>query len=139
MAIGELENRLRPVPVTFSSENLDIRHRLPDHRVKDNDALLVSITPPQYGVSTPQGRTLRPRYLFQASTSPCQQLSRFIGAVPRQSPEIELLQGVVQLLERVALLEIVLLRHALPSMSDERLDDLFLNIRLHQPRDDGVP
>lgn len=32
LVIGELENRAKPVPVAFSSENLDIRHRLPDHR-----------------------------------------------------------------------------------------------------------
>ena len=32
LVIGELENRAKPVPVAFSSENLDMRHRLPDHR-----------------------------------------------------------------------------------------------------------
>ena len=31
LVIGELVNRYESAPVTFSSENLDIRHRLPDH------------------------------------------------------------------------------------------------------------
>ena len=37
LVIGELENRVVTVPATFSSENLDMRHRLPDRKVKELD------------------------------------------------------------------------------------------------------
>jgi hypothetical protein len=40
--IGELQT-VRDGPVAFSSENLDIRPRLPDHKVKECDAVTAGI------------------------------------------------------------------------------------------------
>ena len=53
LVIGEFENRRKAVPVTFSSENLDIRHRLPD-RMGQGAANFGQRQSTYVGVSKPQ-------------------------------------------------------------------------------------
>lgn len=70
LVIGELVNRTQPVPTTFRLGGaLDIRRRLPDHRVKDVWVATCSPTA-VLGVTTPQSRAWRLRaYLSTARAS----------------------------------------------------------------------
>lgn len=80
LAIGELENRTKPVPVTFSSENLYIRHRLPDHRSRIG-AVPVGTQP--LGKGFPRPRT--PRSVPLTSLSGLPEIAKRTGA-PRSEP-----------------------------------------------------
>ncbi|SCW50022.1 hypothetical protein SAMN02927924_00964 [Sphingobium faniae] len=59
--IGELENRNISVPVTFSPEACCIRHRLPDHMVKDGSAVTAGAKPNIQGFPRPRPPRSGPR------------------------------------------------------------------------------
>ena len=65
--IGELENRDRTVPATFSTGCLDMRHRLPDHMVKDMGALTAGTKPSVMGFPRPRMRVTSQAFIAQAS------------------------------------------------------------------------
>ncbi len=58
--VGELESRRYTAPVTFSIGCLDIRHRLPDPKVREINPRLTACLH-NAGVSTPQGGACPPR------------------------------------------------------------------------------